>query len=122
MSVIDKVVAAVTPPETAEQRAEARSKARAAAGYGDWLSMILDHHLRLEDAFAAVKSAPDSAARLVAQKKLGVVLTGNAIAEESVVYPALAQAGEKGHAGMGYTEQVAVKMQVVAIAEERLRP
>jgi hypothetical protein len=36
MSIIDKVVAAVTPPESAEARQAARQKALSAAGDGDW--------------------------------------------------------------------------------------
>jgi hypothetical protein len=115
MSLFDKAVAAVTPHENQEKRAEARAKANAAAESGDWLSQILDHHLQLEDAFAAVKSAADPASRTTALKKLGVLLTGHAIAEEAVVYPGLAQAGEKGHAEMGYTEQMAVKMQMAEL-------
>ena len=87
MSVLDKVIAAVTPPESDEDRAEARAKARATAEPGDWFSMILDHHLLLEDAFAATKTAGDAASRTAALKKLGIILTGHAIAEESVVYP-----------------------------------
>ena len=64
MSIIDKVVAAVTPPESEESRKEARSKARAAAGTGDWLSLALEHHIQIESAFAAVKAASDAAARV----------------------------------------------------------
>lgn len=41
MSVIDKIVAAVTPPESEEARADARLKANAAARPGDWLSQVL---------------------------------------------------------------------------------
>lgn len=115
MSVVDKVIAAVTPPESEKARAKARQEARAAAGQDDWLSLALDHHLLLEDAFAAVKSAGDRDARLAARERLGVVLTGHAIAEEAVLYPALAQVGEKAHAGLGYTEQVAVKMQMAEL-------
>jgi hypothetical protein len=59
MSIIDKVVAAVTPPESEESRSKARAKARASAGKGDWLAMVLDHHEQVEAAFAAVKSAAD---------------------------------------------------------------
>ena len=39
MSIIDEVVAAVTPPESEESRREARAKALAAAGDGDWLAL-----------------------------------------------------------------------------------
>jgi hypothetical protein len=115
MSVVDKAIAAVTPPESEESRAKARAKARAAAQPGDWLSMILDHHEQIEQAFAAVKSAPDAGARRKAEKILGTLLTGHSIAEEAVVYPALAHAGHKVQATLAYTEQVAAKMQMAAL-------
>jgi hemerythrin superfamily protein len=117
MSIIDKVVAAVTPPESAEARAEARQKARAAASDCQWLSVVLQHHQQIEDAFATVKSARDAASRRSAQKRLALVLTGHAVAEESVLYPALALHGEKAHATQGYTEQSAVKIQMAALDE-----
>ena len=120
MSVIDKVVAAVTPPETEEQRREARQKANAAAQPGDWLSQILDHHLQIEAAFASVKAAAEAAERKVALKELALVLTGHSIAEESVLYPALADGGEKAHASMGYEEQSMVKIQMALL--EKLDP
>ena len=56
MSTFDKIVDAVTPPESDEKRAEARAKAREVATPGDWLSLILDHHLKVEAAFAEVRS------------------------------------------------------------------
>ncbi|RHW16585.1 hemerythrin domain-containing protein [Sphingomonas gilva] len=115
MSVLDKVIAAVTPPEGEEARADARQRARATAQPGDWFSLILDHHLKLEDAFAAVKAAGDPASRRAAQKHLGVVLTGHAIAEEAVIYPAMGETGEKMHAELGYNEQAMVKMQMAML-------
>ena len=115
MSIVDKAIAAITPPESEESRMKAREKARACAESGDWLSMILDHHLQIEDAFAAVKAAAEPEQRMRAQKRLAVILTGHAQAEEAAVYPILAQCGEKGHAGMGYTEQAAVKMQMAEL-------
>lgn len=44
MSIVDKVVAAVTSPESEEARMKARAKARAAAGPGiglRWCSIII---------------------------------------------------------------------------------
>ena len=122
MSIFDKVVAAVGPPETEQSRREARVKAQAQAALrpGDWLSLVLEHHLQIEKAFAAVKAAPDLSSRRTAQKWLAVILTGHANAEESVLYPALALMNEKGHAGMGYSEQAAAKMQMAAL--ETLNP
>jgi hypothetical protein len=112
MSIIDKVVAAATPPESDEARAEARAKARAAAKPGDWLSAVLDHHVQIEAAFAKVKSATAAADRTIALKALAAMLTGHSVAEEAALYPALAKADEKGHATMAYTEQSAAKLQM----------
>jgi hemerythrin superfamily protein len=115
MSILDKVVAAVTPPESEEDRKEARAKARQVARPGDWLAMVVQHHEQIEAAFAAVKSAATAAARTAAQKQLAVLLTGHANAEESVIYPALTSADEKSHATMAYTEQAAAKTQMALL-------
>ena len=109
MSLMDKVVAAVTPPESEEKRREARARAQAAAGENDWLGLILRHHVQIEGAFAAVKAAGDLTTRLEAQKELAVLLTGHANAEEAVIYPALVHFGHKAHAMTGYTEQAGAK-------------
>lgn len=120
MSVIDKVVAAITPPETDEARAEARTKARAAAKPGSWFAMVLDHHEQIEAAFATVFAATDATSRTAAQKKLGTVLTGHSIAEEVAIYPALAAEHQVAHAGLAYQEQSAAKMELGLL--ERLDP
>ncbi len=121
MSIVDKVIAAVTPPESDEARAEARQKARAAARPGDWLSQILDHHLLIEDAFAAAKNGTNAAERTDALKRLGFVLTGHAQSEEATVYAVMGgDGGQKGHAAMGYDEQALVKIQMGAM--EKLDP
>ncbi len=120
MSIIDKVVAAVTPPESDDARRDARAKAMSVALPGTWLSMVLEHHQNIEAAFAAVETATTSAAQVAAQKKLATLLTGHAVAEEAALYPALADAGEKGHATMAYTEQSAAKLQMGLL--EKLEP
>lgn len=112
MSVIDKVIAAVTPPESEEARRTAREQARRSASSGDWLEQVLDHHLQIEAAFASVKDATSAEERTAALKALAIVLTGHANAEESVLYPALARVDEKAHAMMGYGEQAAAKVQM----------
>jgi Hemerythrin HHE cation binding domain len=112
MSLLDKVVAAVTPLESEEQRTEARSKAQRAAADGDWLSLVLEHHRQIEAAFGAVKAARDAASRVSAQKRLAMLLTGHSIAEEAVLYPALVKADEEGHSTKAYTEQSAAKVQM----------
>lgn len=117
MTIIDKVIAAITPPETLKARAEARAKARALAPRGSWLEMILDHHLQIEAAFAAVKAATSAAERRAAQEKLAFLLTGHSVAEEATIYPALALHGEKAHSEMAYVEQSAAKVQMAALEE-----
>jgi hypothetical protein len=112
MSILDKVVAAVTPPESDEQRAEARARARAAAMDGDWLSLVLDHHQQIESAFAAVKAATDAKGRVDAQRRLALLLTGHSIAEEAVIYPAMVKANEQAHSTKAYSEQSAAKVQM----------
>ncbi len=120
MSIIDRFIASITPPESAEARLEARAKAKEAAMPGDWLDQILQHHMDLERAFTDVKAASDASARTAALKQLGILLTGHAIAEEATIYPVLAQNGEKMHAGMGYDEQAMVKVQMAML--EQLPP
>jgi hemerythrin superfamily protein len=117
MSILDKVIAAVTPPESAEERAEARLKANNAAAGSEWLTQILEHHLAIEDAFAAVLGAEDAAACRAAEKRLGLLLTGHSIAEEAVIYPAMSRIDQAVHATEAYTEQSAAKVQMAALAE-----
>ncbi len=117
MSVIDKVVGAVTPPESKEDRAEARAKAQASATQGGWLAMVLDHHLEIEAAFADVKQATDADSRRSAEKRLAMILTSHSLADEMVLYPALALHNEKAHATTAYTEQSAAKIQMAALED-----
>jgi len=120
MSILDKAIAAITPPESDEDRADARARAEAAAVPGDWLSQVLDHHRQIEAAFERVAQAHDAPARVAAQKALGKLLTGHAIAEEVSLYPALAAHHQVGHAELAYQEQSAAKMELGLL--ERLDP
>lgn len=115
MSVVDKILSKVTPLPSEEKRAEATAEARARSQPGDWLSMALDQHDRIRAAFAACRRAETAEARMVAMKELALVLNGHALAEEVVLYPGLAQAGEKLHAGHAYTEQTTAKMQMAEL-------
>ncbi|MDZ4690296.1 hemerythrin domain-containing protein [Terricaulis sp.] len=119
MSIVDRAIAAVTPPESNQDRVEATQKARSESNGDDWLAIALDHHDAIRTALkAALSAAPDQ--RTLLMKRLAVVLNGHALAEEIVLYPALAKAHEKSHANMAYTEQTATKMQMAEL--ERLDP
>ena len=100
---------AVTPPESEDARRQARARARAAAGTADWLAQILDHHVQIEAAFAAVTAAAGLGPRRLAQRELEVLLSAHANAEEAVIYPALIHFGHKIHGTVGYTEQAGAK-------------
>jgi hypothetical protein len=120
MSIVDKALGAITPPESEEKRAEATRKARACAGEGDWLAQTLEHHDLIREAFEVCCQATGAEDRLAAMKRLALVLNGHSLAEEVVLYPAMAKAGEKGSADMAYTEQVTAKMQMAEL--ERIAP
>jgi len=120
MSVLDKIVAAVTPPESDETRLSARAVARAETSAGDWLNAILDHHDRIEAAFGAVRSSAEPSQRLAAFRELALLLTGHSNAEEAVVYPAVADSGHKAHSALAYEEQAAAKVQMALL--EKIDP
>jgi len=120
MSIVDKALGAITPSENEEKRAEATRKARACAGEGDWLALALEHHDLIREAFEVCCQAEGAEDRQMAMKRLALVLNGHSQAEEVVLYPAMAKAGEKGSAGMAYTEQVTAKMQMAEL--ERIAP
>ncbi len=112
MSILDKLIAAVTPPESDEARAEARQRATSYVDRAPWLADVLEHHRRIDSAFAAVHTASTADDRRIAMRKLAELLTGHSMAEEAVIYPALSDNGDTGHATMAYTEQSAAKMQM----------
>lgn len=115
MGILDKAVAALTPEASRDERAEARGQARALATPGDWLAQVIDHHEAVEAAFASVKAATSASARRDEQRVLASLLTGHSLAEESVLYPAMALHDQKAHSGAAYTEQSAAKVQVAAL-------
>lgn len=117
MSIIDKVIAAVTPPESVRARREARAEALRHAEHGSWFAMVLDHHEQIEDAFDAVERAQTVNSRRAAQKWLATLLTGHSIAEEVTLYPAMASHHEKARAELAYQEQSAAKGETAALEE-----
>lgn len=112
MSIFDSIAAKLTPPETAEERAGARRRAEAMCqGSGDWLTLALEHHRRIERLFAQAGSGSGAAARRAASRELANLLTAHANAEESVLYPMLVD-DHKGHAAMAYQEQAMTKIEM----------
>ena len=116
MSVLDKVIAAVVPEPSAEKRQEARRKARSEAG-GGWLAQVLDQHEQLETAFEAVRLGATASARRQAEQELAVLLTAHSLAEETVLYPAMALGNHKAHSSEAYVEQSGAKVQIAGLEE-----
>jgi hemerythrin superfamily protein len=117
MSLIDKVVATVMPPESQATRVKAREEAMSRAEPGSWFAMVLEHHRLIEEAFDAVERAGTVPERRGAQKWLATLLTGHSIAEEVTLYPALASHHEKIRAQLAYQEQSAAKGETAALEE-----
>lgn len=115
MSIIDKALAAVTPQPSEEKRAEATARARAVAGPDDWLSLALDHHDMIREAFANGRDVKSAGDRRAAMERLALILNGHSLAEEIVLYPAMAQCGHKAQAGVAYAEQTTAKMQMAEL-------
>jgi len=115
MSVLDKVIAAITPAESEDERRGARGKADAMAINRDWLRLILAHHRAIEDAFAQLAVASDANGRRRAQKWLATLLNGHSMAEEAVIYPAMALGDQKTHATTAFTEQSGAKVNLAAL-------
>jgi hemerythrin superfamily protein len=120
MSFLDKVVAAVTPPESDETRMDARRQARERAIVGGWFAAVIDQHEAIEQCFESARSSQGAAGRLEGAKRLAVLLTGHSNAEEAVLYPEMADTGHKSHASLAYEEQAMAKVQLALL--EKIDP
>lgn len=115
MSLLLRLMGSTDTTATEADRRQARSQAMSAAAPGDWLSVVLRHHQQIEAAFQAVAASQDQNDRRIAFSELTRLLTGHCNAEESVLYPALAQCGETRHAEHAYVEQAHTKMHLASL-------
>jgi len=114
-ALVAKAATARAPSE--DKRSAARWKAQQMTSAGDWLFAALDHHRDIEGAFGAVSAARPGEDRAAALKSLATLLMGHSIAEEAVLYPALAEAGEIARSATAYREQALAKTQMAALAD-----
>jgi len=119
MNFFDRLAAAITPEASDEDRAQARREAEALA-QDDWLARVLEQHQLIETLFIEARMAEPGADRVKAMKHLGQLLTAHSMAEEVVLYQAIARLGDKGDATMAYEEQSMAKVEMAAL--ERLDP
>lgn len=120
MNFFDRLANAITPEATAEDRTRARSEALAMVNDDDWLARVIDQHEQIEALFAEALVAEPGSDRLMAMKQLAQLLNAHSMAEEVVLYPALARSGEKADATMAYEEQSMAKVEMAAL--EQLDP
>ena len=86
--------------------------AQSAKGGGDWLAMVKTHHLlvakTLEEMLASNKAIYSRRARM--QRTLAYQLTAHSVAEENVIYPALATNGLVTESDQLYLDQAHAKV------------
>ena len=120
MSFIDRLASALAPAASKEDRAEARRKAEALGAREEWIRLIVEQHKQIETLVSQAATATGADARRKAMREFERVLTGHATAEETVLYPDMAEFSGKTHAGMGYEEHAMTKIQVAKL--EKLDP
>ncbi len=78
----------------------------------DWLEFIKSHHTLIEAAFDAVLANADSPLDIRQQRfrRLGLLLTAHCVAEENVIYPALAMYGLQSESDKLYLDQAHAKV------------
>jgi hemerythrin superfamily protein len=93
----------------------------AAASGGTWFDMVKAHHALIAATFDKILATSDGQAAERAQllKHLGYLLTAHSVAEENVLYPALARMGMTQQSDQLYIEQAHAK---VGVADLEMSP
>ena len=87
--------------------------ANTSARGGDWLAMVKVHHAMIAKTFDQLISAGDKQTYLQRNRllmRLSYELTAHSVAEENVIYPALASAGMVSESDKLYMEQAHAKV------------
>jgi iron-sulfur cluster repair protein YtfE (RIC family) len=115
MTLLDKLMASTSPRPSDEERVRTRRIAHLLADDHPWLGEVIRHHLAIEDAIDGVALAADAAGRRHALRWLRTLMTGHFIAEEAVLYPAMAQDGQRVHAVTAYADHGGMKIELAAL-------
>ena len=89
----------------------------------DWLDLIQAHHAMLERAFdELIDGGADMTQRPVLYKRLAYLLTAHSVAEENVIYPALAMCGLQSESDRLYLDQAHAKVMnaMLDMADDKL--
>lgn len=98
--------------------------AQAASRGGDWMAMVQVHHAAIAKSFEDVlaTAAKPVAARNAALKRLAYQLTAHSVAEENVLYPALALNGMVTESDKLYLDQAHAKVMNAEIDFQAMMP
>ena len=79
---------------------------------GGWLEMVQSHHQMIEQTFDALieSGGTDFSRCVVLHKRLAYLLTAHSVAEENVLYPALAMCNLQSEADRLYLDQAHTKV------------
>lgn len=78
---------------------------------------IVDQHKQIENYFSEARTAVDAQTAARAVDELATLLTGHANAEETVLYPDVAEYSGKTHAAMAYEEHAMTKVQLAKLRD-----
>lgn len=89
-----------------------RAAAQTVHAGGDWLQMVRTHHALLAKTFESILAARDRTylARDLRHRTLSHELTAHSVAEENVLYPALARSGMLSESDRLYLDQAHAKV------------
>jgi hypothetical protein len=115
MTLPDKMIGTVREP-LEDRRARARELAYARTAECGWFAEVLRHHVAIEQALRAVREGGDPAAGRHALRWLSTLMKGHAIAEDTVLYPALAFDGQKAHALSAFADESSFRIDLAGLA------
>ena len=112
-----------SPPEDSSLDLLHEAERQTQATKEDWLGLVKAHHLMLERAFDdLIASGADPRQRPALYKRLAYLLTAHSVAEENVIYPALAMFGLQSESDRLYLDQAHAKVMnaMLDMADDKL--
>ncbi|MFL6696641.1 MAG: hemerythrin domain-containing protein [Vitreoscilla sp.] len=115
MTLLDQMMAVVTPYRSETERIEARKSATALALDCEWLSEVVRQHAAIEQALEQVRVSTHGSQRRHALQWLGALLNGHSLAEQAVLYPAVSFECRRAHAVAAYADESSLKIELAAL-------
>jgi len=80
---------------------------------------VLRHHAAIEEALEALGRVREPSACRQALRWLATLMKGHALAEDTVLYPALAFDGQRAHAVCAFADESRFRMDLAALAQRQ---